>query len=220
MSQQINLFNPLFLKQKKYFSARTMLQGLALILAALVLFQIALVLQLRMLEGQKLETLALHTQVQQQMLQASSAGPRTRSKLLEDEIERTEGMIRAQQDALKIFEGGNFGNSDGYSGFLAALARERLDGLWLTGFTVSGGGEELSIRGRVLRPDLVPQYIRRLNEQPVMRGHAIAELTMVRVEEPAVEATPGAPVQAEVPRRYVEFALSTGKGGDKSEIRP
>ena len=31
MSQQINLFNPLFLRKEKYFSARTMLQALGLI---------------------------------------------------------------------------------------------------------------------------------------------------------------------------------------------
>src|SRR5688572_20783366 len=31
MSQQINLYNPIFLKQKKHFSARTMLQALGLI---------------------------------------------------------------------------------------------------------------------------------------------------------------------------------------------
>ena len=33
MSQQINLFNPIFMKQKKYFSVTTMLQALGLIVA-------------------------------------------------------------------------------------------------------------------------------------------------------------------------------------------
>ena len=36
MSQQINLFNPLFLRKEKYFSARTMAQSLALIVLGLV----------------------------------------------------------------------------------------------------------------------------------------------------------------------------------------
>ena len=35
MSQQINLYNPLFLKREKYFSARTMLQALGVIALAL-----------------------------------------------------------------------------------------------------------------------------------------------------------------------------------------
>ena len=38
MSQQINLFNPIFLKQKKYFSVLTMLQALGLIVLGSALF--------------------------------------------------------------------------------------------------------------------------------------------------------------------------------------
>ncbi|HXA48379.1 MAG TPA: MSHA biogenesis protein MshI, partial [Burkholderiaceae bacterium] len=37
MSHQINLYNPIFLKQKKYFSAATMVQGLAVILLGCLL---------------------------------------------------------------------------------------------------------------------------------------------------------------------------------------
>ena len=35
MSQQINLFNPLFMRKEKYFSARTLLQSLGLIVLGL-----------------------------------------------------------------------------------------------------------------------------------------------------------------------------------------
>lgn len=219
MSQQINLFNPLFLKQKKYFSARTMLQGLAIILVVLLAFQGVLIFQLRLLERQRTETQALHAQVQQQLVQSTGSGLRGPSKLVEDEIARVTGSIRDQEEVLKTFEGGDFGNGDGYSRFLTALARQRLGGLWLTGFTVSGGGEELSIRGRVLRADLVPQYIRQLNQQTVMRGHVIAELTMVRSEEPAPSGEPaGSPSAA--PKHFIEFALTTAKRSDKPEVRP
>ena len=38
MSQQINLFNPIFLKQKRYFSAATMLQALGLVLGGMLVF--------------------------------------------------------------------------------------------------------------------------------------------------------------------------------------
>ena len=94
MSQQINLFNPLFLKQKKYFSARTMLQGLAIILVVLLAFQGVLIFQLRLLERQRTETQALHAQVQQQLVQSTGSGLRGPSKLVEDEIARVTGSIR------------------------------------------------------------------------------------------------------------------------------
>jgi len=38
VSQQINLFNPIFLRKEKYFSAKTMVESLTLILVALVAF--------------------------------------------------------------------------------------------------------------------------------------------------------------------------------------
>ena len=38
MSQQINLFNPIFMKQRKYFSLLTMLQALGLIIAGSLVF--------------------------------------------------------------------------------------------------------------------------------------------------------------------------------------
>jgi hypothetical protein len=38
MAQQINLFNPIFLQQKKHFSAVTMLQALGLLLAGILVF--------------------------------------------------------------------------------------------------------------------------------------------------------------------------------------
>jgi hypothetical protein len=221
MSQQINLFNPLFLRQKKYFSAYTMLQGLGIILAVLLVFQGVLTFQLRSLERQKIETQALHAQVQQQLLQSTGSGLGAGSKLQEDERTRVAGMVRDQEEVFKILEGGNFGNGDGYSRFLTALARQRLSGLWLTGFTVSGGGEEMSIRGRVLRADLVPKYIRQLNQQAVMRGHVISELKMVRSEEAvsSIERTGSSPVAA-APRYYIEFALNTTKTSDRPEAHP
>jgi hypothetical protein len=216
MSQQINLFNPLFLKQKKYFSARTMLQGMGIIAIALLVSYGFLLFQSSRLEQQRIETVALREQVQQQMLKGG--GARGRSKLLEDEISRFEGMIKAEQEVLNILEGGSLGNSEGYSKFLVALARQRTSGLWLTGFTVNGVGDELSIRGRVLQADLVPQYIRQLNREAVMRGHAVAELSLRRVEEPSAAATKSdSSVSASLPQRYIEFALSTAKGGDKPE---
>ncbi|HMH19095.1 MAG TPA: hypothetical protein VK572_13210 [Burkholderiales bacterium] len=215
MSQQINLFNPLFLKQKKYFSAETMLQGMGIIAIALLAFYGVLLFQSTRLEQQRIEAVSLRQLVQQQMLQGGAPG---RSKLLEDEISRVEGLIKAQQDVLNILDGGTIGNTEGYSRFLVALARQRTSGLWLTGFTVSGTGDELSIRGRVLHADLVPQYIRQLNREEVMRGHAVAELSLNRVEGPPVPATKsGAPVPAAPPQSYIEFALSTAKAGEKPE---
>ena len=56
MSQQINLFNPIFMKQRKYFSLLAMLQALGLIVAGALLFYgyaIDQVGELRVVEWQR-----------------------------------------------------------------------------------------------------------------------------------------------------------------------
>jgi hypothetical protein len=50
MSQQINLYNPLFLRKQKYFSARTMLQSLGLIAVGLLALYLYALVQTRGLE--------------------------------------------------------------------------------------------------------------------------------------------------------------------------
>ena len=52
-----------------------------------------------------------------------------------------------------------------------------------------------------MRPELVPNYLRRLNREEVMRGHAFAELEMRRPET----VDTGVQVQA----KYIEFRIST-----------
>jgi len=85
-----------------------------------------------------------------------------------------------------------------------------VSGLWVTGLSVSGAGETLSIQGRVLRPEILPEYIKQLNREEVLRGKSISELRMTahdeRPEAAAKDAGAGAPGDA--PRRYVEFALA------------
>jgi hypothetical protein len=50
MSQQINLYNPIFRKQKKVFSSATMLQAFALIVLVVAVFYFAVALQTPVLE--------------------------------------------------------------------------------------------------------------------------------------------------------------------------
>ena len=50
MSQQINLYAPVFRKQSKVFSAITMLQGLALIVVVVAVFYYTISLQTSLLE--------------------------------------------------------------------------------------------------------------------------------------------------------------------------
>ena len=83
--------------------------------------------------------------------------------------------------------------------YLRAFSRQSLDGLWLTAFTITGAGE-LEISGRALRPDLVPAYIQRLNEEEVLAGRSFARFEMSRPEMPG---------EKKLPAPFLEFTLAT-----------
>jgi hypothetical protein len=203
MSQQINLFNPLFMRKEKYFSTRTMLQSLGLITLGLLAFYVYALYQSRDLESIAAE---YSRQLAVQRDQFVALGAQGHSKLLEAEVARLEADVKARRDLLAVIGGGALGNTGGFSRYFAAFARHPMPGVWLTGFSVGDNGNVLNVRGRVLHPDLVPQYLKSLNNDDVMRGRLVTELRLVaRDETSAAQGSGGA---ANGPVRFVEFDLS------------
>jgi hypothetical protein len=198
MTQQINLYNPLFLKRAKQFSVRTMLQGLALVVVGIMVLAVFAVVQTQSVERlgrQYAEQVA--AQREQFVKLTAQAAPQTRSQALEAELVRLEGELRARRQLLSTLGAGELGNTAGFSSLLAAFGRQAMPGLWLTGFSVGEAGNELELRGRALRPDLVPAYLRKLNDEPVMRGRRI---TQMRLAAGKAEA-----------QKFIEFSIAAGR---------
>ena len=199
MSQQINLYNPLFLKKEKHFSARTMAQALVVVAASITVVAVFGSLQTRSAErlaGQYRTQLA---GTRAQLVKLGGADTPARSKALEAEIARLEGEIKARQATLQALTGGEFGNTAGFSEFLAALGRQALSGTWLTRIRVEDAGNSLFVEGRALRADLVPAYLRGLSREPMMQGRRVTEMKLAA--SPA--KSPGA-----LPASFVEFSLA------------
>jgi hypothetical protein len=81
---------------------------------------------------------------------------------------------------VKTMKSRGVGNTTGYSEYMRAFARQAVSGLWLTGFNISGDAVQMSISGAVLSPELLSVYIRKLNQEQVMRGKPFASLQMLR----------------------------------------
>jgi len=215
MAQQINLFNPVFLKQKKYFSAVTMLQSIGLVVGAVVLFY-AYTLHESRSQARVAADAARQLAAQGEQVAALTRdySPQGRSRLLQEEIARVNARLKQREDMLALLQTGGLGNTAGFARYLTALARHPINGVWLTGFSVSGDEVELNLTGRVLQPDLVPAYLRALNSEDVMRGRRVAELRLTAREEresasvgakgPSVPNPAAAPA---APPRYVEFSI-------------
>jgi Tfp pilus assembly protein PilN len=211
VSQQINLFNPIFLKQKKHFSAKTMLQGLGLILLGSIAVVAYARLQLSSLSNEAAATSDRLKATQEQLTKVvTEYAPKKKSGVLEDEVKQVETDLKARQHVIDLVQKGDLGNTKGYSAYFRALSRQIVGGLWLTGFRIDGGGIEL--RGRALQPELVPEYIARLGQEPVMKGKSFSALEMhvPMVDKPvksdAAASGSGAATQ-QVPASYIEFRL-------------
>jgi hypothetical protein len=217
MAQQINLFNPIFLKQKKYFSALTMLQALAAVVFGVLVFY-----GYTLYESNSLAKIAadasrqLAAQTEQVAAMTRQYSPQGRSRQLQDELARAGTRLKQREDMLTLLQTGGLGNTAGFARYLSALARQSVTGVWITGFSVSGDENQLNLSGRVLEPDLVPIYIRALNREDVMRGRRVAELRLTAREEKESSAVAGAnpatPKPAAAPTRYVEFNLIALRG--------
>jgi hypothetical protein len=207
VSQQINLFNPIFLKQKKHFSATAMAQALGLIVVGMILMAVYSEYRLAQLNKDAVENGKRLALAQEQMNKLKGTAARQKSKALEDELQRAEVELKSLQQVFDTLQKGDFGNTKGYSEYMHAFSRQIIDGLWLTGFTLQGAGAGIGLRGRALQPELVPAYIGRLKREPVMQGKSFS---MLEIQTPQVEqaANNNQPAKR-TPAAYVEFTLQS-----------
>jgi len=204
LSQQINLYNPLFLTKEKYFSARTMLQGLGLIaagVAALYAYALVQTLSAERLAASHRQQLEMQ---RQQFVELGKFSAQSPNRALEAEVARLGTEVQIREATLDALSTGELGNTSGFSEFLAALGRRAVPGVWLTGITIADSGNNLVITGRVLRADLMPSYLRALNDEAVMRGRRVTELKLAAREASAT----GSKDRVQGPERFVEFKLT------------
>jgi len=206
VSQQINLFNPIFLKQKKYFSVVTMLQALVLILLGSVLVYGYAQYEVQQLQEQSAEATRRFEDAQNRLTRyAAEYSPQQANLLLQEQLKKTEADLAAQQELINTLKSGAIGNTQGYSPYMRAFARQVVPGLWLTAFSITGDGAQMSLSGGVLNPGLLPEYIRRLDREEIMYGKTFASLQM---SQPKAEGEQP-PVS-----RYVEFTLQSMETGE------
>jgi hypothetical protein len=204
MSQQINLFNPIFMKQRKYFSLLAMLQALGMIIAGSLIFYGYAIYQVNQLNRQMEESTKRYNAEQVRFANyVAEFSPQQSIQLLQDEVQRLEKQTAEQNEIIDTLKSGAVGNTIGYSEYMRAFSRQVVQGLWLTGFKVTGDAAQISLSGGVVNPELLPAYIQRLGREQIMQGKTFSTLKM---QESKADGGAGqAPVSAA--QRYVEFTL-------------
>ena len=213
MSQQINLFNPIFMKQRKYFSLLAMLQALGLIIAGSLIFYGYAIYQVGQLSRQFDENAKRYNTEQTRLSRyMGEFSPQQSNQVLQDEVQHLEKQTAEQNEIIATLKSGAVGNTIGYSEYMRAFARQVVPGLWLTGFKVTGDAAQISLSGGVMNPELLPEYIQRLGKEHIMQGKTFSNLKMQqsRVDEVVV----GGQKPVAEKRRYVEFTLYSSPDGE------
>jgi len=217
MSQQINLYNPRFEKQKRYLTAPALVVVLGAALFGSLAFAVAARARVTTLEAEA-------AQVSQQLQSAEARKqsllgtlvPRAKDPAVAQGLAQAETENRALHGVANILEQNRVGNPHGYSAYFQALARGRVNGLWLTGVRIDGPQADIGLRGRALQAELLPGYLNGLARQPVLQGKAFGHVEISRPAAPgtAAQSTLAVPAPAATPAPaeaavapYVEFSL-------------
>jgi len=195
VSQQINLFNPIFLKQKKIFGAVPMLQALGVIVLG--------VLAMSWFAQQRVDALRQRAASGQALLAGREArlakanadfAPRQRSAALQADVTTAQAQLGSLRQVEAVLHGGGLGNTAGYAEYFRAFARQNVNGLWLTGLSIVGAGKDIGVQGRAMQATLIPDYIARLTAEKIMSGKTFGSLQIDRpmVDYAAPAAAPAA----------------------------
>jgi hypothetical protein len=212
VSQQINLYNPVFLQQKKIFSSRAMACALLLLFAGVGALTLYGNMRLKTLQKEADAGAAQLTQKEARLASVKlDFAPRVKSAEVEAELAEVESQLASLREVSGVLARGELGNTQGYAEYFRAFARQHVDGLWLTGVSIVGAGSEIGVRGRALDPQRVPGYLNRLTLEAILRGKAFGSL-QISQGTPA-SRTDDAGKAVPVPAPYVEFSLQSTPEG-------
>ena len=187
MNQQINLYQPIFRKQKAIFSALAMAQVWVIIVLMMAGISGYTSLRLSRLDAQMADAQKYQAITQKNVdeLKAKELA-KTPSKLLESEAQRTRMVLDERRQVAKLLTAGALSNTRGFSAQFEGLARRHAAGSWLTEISMREGGNWINLRGVALAPEVVPLYL-----QNLLTAEAFAGLAFNVVNLQAAADDPG-----------------------------
>jgi Tfp pilus assembly protein PilN len=186
MPQQINLCTPILLTQKRYFSAQTMLQALAIFivfgggLGAYWVWSLDTAS-----EGFKktLATQARELESLQSTLAQSKAGEAPIDAALTQVLQARRNELPQREKLFEELQRGLFRQGWGHAARLELLARSIPAQVWVT--EVKADDIQLDVSGFTLEPAALNDWVAKLAASPLLQGQ---KLTTVKVENTSAVA--------------------------------
>jgi len=177
VSQQINLYQPIFRKEKIIFSAQTIVW--------LTLGLIVLLIAWSLLIGQRINSLEAELERQQdaeqraigQLSELQSSMPSDQpDAALQAQVERLRERRDGLRESLTALERRMPATEVNLLGRLDALASKVPEGLWLSSILMADQGQTLTVGGNALEARLVPGWLNELSRIEQFSGMGFRQI--------------------------------------------
>lgn len=204
MNQQINLYQPMFRRQRHLFGARTLVKTLGVLVFALGAVYVFALLEVLGLETEVAQLASREQAYATQMQRVTATQQPGDTKNVDAELKALNSALVEREKLVQVLTAQQFGKTVGFSSKLHALAERTVRGVRLTRVAASGAGQGLYLQGESLHEELIPSYLQGLSEAPELDGLTFDSLTISQNE-----AKPNT-VTFEVASRSVVTSLATG----------
>jgi Tfp pilus assembly protein PilN len=188
MAQQINLYNPILLAPRRYFSALAMVQALgvlALGLALLSAWSVHSTQQLRADLASAIQAEAGEKQRLEVQLAGRPAPPRD-TTAIEQELAQALKQLAERQGVLAALSPAVGQAAAQRSALLTLLAQTVPAPVWLTEVRMADGRVELM--GMTLQPEALRPWLAALSAHPALAGQSLRAVKVERREDGAADA--------------------------------
>jgi hypothetical protein len=180
MHQQVNLYQPVFRKQQKVFSAVTLTQIAGGVLALLLVLFGHARWSLAGMDAAAESLQKQHDHLRAQ-ISALEQGSTPDTAALDADIDQLTQTVAERRVLLNRFGELSLKRRNGFSSQFRILAEQQVRGLWLDGVTVDDEGR-IEIRGTALDPKLIPLYLQKIEAQPELSATPFATVSMTRAD--------------------------------------
>ena len=181
MRQQVNLLAPMYRKQRALFSTRVSIGICLLVAICLSLIYLGTVWRGATLATEYARLAAQRDTSTRRVNELATQLQGKADPVLEAQVAELTAERDRKAQALAALSNREVATTAGFSPQFIGLARQRLNGLWLTRIELSGA--HVALQGVALSEELIPRYLRRLGAEEVFAGTAFQQARLERAAD-------------------------------------
>lgn len=163
MNQQINLYLPEFRVKKDALSALLMGQVLAAVIGLMVLVTAYDMFSRWSLTNELVELRAVLQEETRKTGELDEVlARRSQNNALTESLDQAEERLESSRQISEFLRDTKLGNVIGFSEYFKDISRAAIEGLSVTEFEFSKGGEQVMLAGQVIDSAMVPRYVSKL----------------------------------------------------------